>query len=361
MSLSLNKNTLAYQFGVRPATQFRDMSGASTLSVAAGMNKLFASKGVPSYLGLDQHTESGFDIKPEADALEFYMMNHAVSLVRQSKSPYEPIGKVMSLVDNYHQTVAKISCRMFYYLLLICARESRHERSSMNGSLWAVFKQKYPETIIDFHIAIHGCSGSLQAAEYLKHKATPTCDIGVFTSYLYDNFSQGDFSGGFGGKAWAAVASVLDDFVHGKITAEMMLDTAFTLAHNNGPIFNKGMLYSSYSNEIYKILDVQRSGQIPQYVKTSKFSTGRIEALHTLGSTFYPEVFTGDVDWFQVEALGSLKKYPEEKKAQVAKSGAPVVQAKKKPAPTLNVSPKMGDSEDWIFIMPNLKIKKVPR
>ena len=54
-------------------------------------------------------------------------------------------------------------------------------------------------------------------------------------------------------------------FVSGEFSAEMMLDTVWTLAHNGGPIFNKGQFYACTANAL-RILDVQRSGQIPEAV-----------------------------------------------------------------------------------------------
>jgi len=44
----------------------------------------------------------------------------------------------------------------------------------------------------------------------------------------------------------------------------MLLDTAFCLAHNTAPIFNKGKLFHHQDvSSLYTILDVQASGQIP--------------------------------------------------------------------------------------------------
>ena len=112
----------------------------------------------------------------------------------------------------------------------------------------------------------------------------------------------------------------------GKTSMEMMLDTAFTLAHNNGPIFNKGMMYSHYNaSNLYRILDVQRSGQIPEMILYDKLGTQYnlepVKALIKLVQEKVPQAFGTYVDWIKVEALGALHKYPDDIKAQKAAHG----------------------------------------
>ena len=112
--------------------------------------------------------------------------------------------------------------------------------------------------------------------------------------------------------------------VVGETSIEIMNDTAWTLAHNNGPMFNKGMLYNTYTSTIYKILDVQRAGMIPQLIAEgtlgSHADSAVSQAFEAVKAVF-PESVTGYVDWFKVEALGSLHQYPTEKNLQTAKYG----------------------------------------
>ena len=48
----------------------------------------------------------------------------------------------------------------------------------------------------------------------------------------------------------------------GTTSMEMLVDTGYTLAHNGGPIFNKGMMYTHYDSHFLTILDLQRAGQM---------------------------------------------------------------------------------------------------
>jgi hypothetical protein len=318
MKQSLLKNTSAYQFGVRPAVLLRDMSEVPLPQVIKSVNTFFDCGNVfkicqdESGPGLDENPSG----KPERDALIFYMMNHVVSMIRQGLHPYEPIHPdKLALVDEYHRQLAYRSTRMFFYMLLICTREARHEKGSSKVS-----NLPYNKIILNHHAENMGESAVLNKIR----KDPPKVSIGEFTRFLSDQFYKGSYSHGFGGPAWGKVADVLRDFVHGKLSAEMMLDTAFTLCHNNGPIFNKGMLFEHYTEEIKMILDVQRSGQIPQMVgnKETKFASDPlVKALFLQSNEVLEGKLSGHVDWFAVEALGALQKYPDQKKQQMAKYG----------------------------------------
>lgn len=323
MITSLKKDTLAYQLGIRPAFQKLDFSHAHLPTVAQNIVKYRALSniypaGMPSLGYVTQEAPKGH---PEVDALVFYMMNHAVSLVRQRVHPLQPLDKYLPIVQAHAREMAVRSSRMFFYMLLICTRESRHDHSS-NGFPGC---HDFHPSIRQFHMTLKH-KGSTGSAEALQTNA-PSVPLGEYTKYLKTCFYKGSFSSGFGGKAWGKVADVLDDFVHGRLTAELMMDTAFTLCHNNGPIFNKGMLFETHSNDIYRILDVQRSGQIPQLVDqggVAQAKKGIVKALWARCHSVLGSEFEGSVDYYKVEELGSLHKYPKEKAAQDASNGTPL-------------------------------------
>lgn len=260
---------------------------------------------------------------PEKDALWFYATNHVSSTIQSLYAQEEPLGKANELMSYYHYMLAVTTQRMFYYLLLICTRESRHAKG---GTPWEVLEETYGANATNFTKALFGYS-SHQAAENLRH-SPPDVGIGTYTKYLVELFNTGTWSSGYGGKAWGKVAKALEQFVNGEYSAEMLMDTAFTLAHNNGPIFNKGMLYENYSKTaITAILDVQRSGQIPRMISNTEspyVDQSMREFIKrsqdVLGSRADLE---GYVDWFKVEDLGSINKYTTKKSEQVSKYGAP--------------------------------------
>ena len=322
MKFSLKKDTLAFQLN-RPGLLLINMSQASCVEIGKQVAKMRSSS-------LDSYMDSPVPLgpakgSPEFDALCFYMMNHAVATVAQRVDPLEPLGKFYPVLEAYHGVLATRSIRMFFYLLLICTRESRHRKDSDSGSLMTDMWTKYGKEVCEFNNGIKG-TGSEGAANAFCTKP-PKASLGNYTNFLTDIFNKGTYSGGYGGKAWGKVASVLRDFSIGKISAEMMMDTAFTLCHNNGPIFNKGMLFDSFGPEIYKILDVQRAGMIPQYVASMKMGASpsfvELSGYYAICREALGTDFEGYVDWFKVEKLGALKTYTEEKKDQVLLYGKP--------------------------------------
>jgi hypothetical protein len=160
--------------------------------------------------------------------------------------------------------------------------------------------------------------------------------------------------------------------VWGRISAEMFLDTGFTLCHNGGPIFNKGMLYHHANKaELERILDVQRAGQIPQLVasKGTKFVTAPLSAYQSKMRELLGGEFDGYVDWFLVESLGSLGKYPTEKAQQAAKHGKPgssviaekVAAAKAKIAAAKVQAEKEEFHKNHMEILPGVFVQKIKR
>lgn len=316
---SLKKDTLAYQLGVRPYTNLHDLSGVSTshiaLDIHAALDKGLYSAG---YKGVSALVTG----VPEVEALSYYIMNHAVALIMKEKHPLEPLGKYLPVVEEYNLVLAEQTRRMFHYLVAICTRESRHNKSDY--TFWEKTTELFGHGVSGFYNEIKN-SGSTGAVTKFCAKP-PEVSLGVYTSYLSHAFFKGYYGGGYGGPAWGAIADVLRKFVHGEYTPEMMLDTAYTLCHNNGPIFNKGMFYDKYSNDLYKILDVQRAGQIPQLIAENKLSSAQtvaVQARFNLVKELLGDLLLAGndtVDWFAVESAGALKDYTYEKKEQTKNS-----------------------------------------
>ena len=359
MKKSMKYDTLAYQLGVRPGVVRRNMGPVLVSQIVAPLNKyLGGSKGEHLPLQPPSNPVS----HPELDALRFYLANHAVSLVRQQFEPYEPLGDKLEVLEAYHHTLANLAPRMFYYLLLICTRESRHVRDAENSPKIKKLRDQYGDVILDFHSSLRGES-SMSAARKLQHYP-PHAPIDQYARFLRDVFYSGKFSKGYGGPAWGRVADVLCDYVTGHISAEMMLDNAFTLCHNNGPIFNKGMLFNNYTSEIYRILDVQRSGQIPQLIDSGGavwIANPDLSALWSMCKRHFGSKVEGYVDWFKVEELGALQSYGKEKEAQVEKYGPPPNH--KESAATLIAKKELekAKADKQVKISPTITINKAER
>lgn len=311
LTITADDTTLRRHLTGRPFAQSRDMSSVPCMHVA---------KATAKFMGDDSDSK----VRPETEALWFYMLNHVVSEVLRKYSMDDALpDAVLEMVREYNDQCAPKAARAFYYLLLICTREARHV-SNNGATFWNEVQSKFGVSARNFGQALKGIGGSTSAYHKFLHEA-PDTSIGEYVSMLRYVFYKGSFGLGYGGKKWAKVCDCLVEFVHGRYSPEMMLDTVWTLCHNGGPIFNKGMLYGMYSLELVKILDVQRSGQIPKMVGNSeveaKFSPPALSIAWSRCNKLFPETFAGHVDWFLVEHLGSVHRYATEKQAQVAAHG----------------------------------------
>jgi hypothetical protein len=260
---------------------------------------------------------------PEAEALWFYGLNHGMAELRKRYAPLEPMtGAHCGFVNENYRCLGPKAVRAFYYLLLICTRESRHVHQT--GTLAA--KGAKQEGACAFIKSISGAGSASAYKRFLE--APPDCTIGQYVNLLRQVFYHGNFASGYGGPAWGQVCDSLCRFVSGEFTAEMMLDNVWTLAHNNGPVFNKGMLYTVYTPTLQRILDVQASGQVPEMVLTDQavqqfVAPGLQRMMLDLKDTL-PGVIGKYVDWYAVELLGAKSAYPGEKAQQAALHGVPV-------------------------------------
>lgn len=253
MSVAAPKNTLQYQLKGRPLTMKRDLSAIPIQSVSAAIRQF--------------HDAEGEDVAPETEAIMFYLANHALKELAFRFDVLEPLPEwAVKVCDEYHRVSAKIAARAFYYMLLITAREARHNYNKDNADWKSKIEKQFGTgpmmALVHYpdHANVDAVTGVLD-----KHAmGAPLGDI--CRSIVYTHY-EGNFSGGYGGPKWGNVSDCMTAFATGQYTAEMMLDTVWTLVHNGGPIFNKGMLYDDYNGTaLQQVLDIQRAGQIPRLV-----------------------------------------------------------------------------------------------
>jgi len=172
----------------------------------------------------------GQDRTADEEAVKFYMMNHLVGHLRISRGDTSILtDKEDDLVEAYFTTCNESAIRMFYYMLMICTRESRHV--AKHDKFYTNLAKNYGAKVCDFNKSLHG-AGSSGAVLKLKSNC-PDVNLGLYCDALVFTFFNGSFSGGYGGQKWGAVAKVLRNFVYGEISAEIMVDNAFNLCHNN--------------------------------------------------------------------------------------------------------------------------------
>lgn len=280
--------------------------------------------------------QKGDTQEPEREAIKFYALGHLVSLIRQKRTPHEKLTEnEKSILAAYQHEVANQSRRMAFYVMLIISREVRHvwEGENPDTETRKKFEKEVGKPLMDWQKQIRGSNyataithfdmlpDDLTAAEFCR---------GV--TYL---FNHGYCAHGFGGKPWANISETLYRALKGEYSMEMLVDTAYTLAHNNGPIFNKGMYYDPYGPCFVNILDVQRAGLIPEMLHEQRFFAEYVDynvlQLVRAYKQENPEAFGDYLDWHEVKARGAVgncqqfyaKMNPKAKKAPKPKMLAP--------------------------------------
>ena len=230
---------------------------------------------------------------PETDALTFYFLNHVAHVIKSKYNPME------DLPDDVHHLAVEcvkatniVAQRLFYYSVIIALEEARFLYVNDNERLVEYLGKSFGKEVGDW--ARKGFrSGSLEDLGSMDL----TC--AQYTRAMTSVFSFGKWQGGFGGKGWVPISSLAQQCVRGDISIESMADQAFSLCHNNGSMFNKGHLYQCYTGFIYEILDIQDSGQIPQWIgtnKSNKFVTKELASLYDLAHKHFPDAVSGPVD-----------------------------------------------------------------
>src|SRR5260221_432568 len=111
MSLFAPQNTLAFQTA-RPLCVQRDLRLVPFARLASQMSQVGKKLG---------------QVHPEQNAVEFYLLQHAMGLIRSEFGMQDPLPAVpREVCETYHSTCNSIAVRMFYYLVQICMVEGRH-------------------------------------------------------------------------------------------------------------------------------------------------------------------------------------------------------------------------------------------
>lgn len=296
------QNTLAYH-NSRALTRPADMSAVPVSSV------------IPAYKQFHSQDKTPL-ASPEREALWFYGMNHGMALISAKRHPLEPLPAAeLDFVQRYHAMMGEKARRSFYYLLSICVREARHSHSKQTDG--PKLTEKFGAPVANFLTA----SGGEEDIINRLLKNTLDCSIGTLCDALRWSYYHSIWGGAYGGPKWGNIADCMGRFVNGEFTAEIMLDTIWTLSHNCAPIFNKpGKLFGHNGSYIVRLLDLQRSGQMIETIlhdpEMAHYVNPEMTGMAAWVRDYFPGAIGPYVDWNTVEAKGSVQKYPNEIKKQ---------------------------------------------
>jgi hypothetical protein len=259
------KNTLAY-FQAAPHFSVKAL-GDTPVTQFAKATKAYRVK-------MDQLPRA----RPCPEAVNFYGLNHMAAIVKERFTPNEPLPEWALLVMNaYLAELVHQTERLTHYNISICTREMRHIQAP-SQALQKGLNNIHP-LLGDY---ICGLKSSGEDGALNSYYSSPLANCTV-TQYMagqalaFSKVGGGKFSGGYGGDPWSNIAKCLWSVMAGKTSLEMFVDTSYTLAHNNGAMFNKPLLYQfggADNGNLIQILDVQRSGQIPEMIMDPKHWAG---------------------------------------------------------------------------------------
>jgi len=343
------KNTLAH-FNAAPQVRQHDLSTLPTAVLASSSQ---------------EYKKSCNQASPDEEAVSFYTLNHCASIVRESFTVNEPLPEwAREIMQTYTDVMMAQGERMLHYILCITTRETRHLKSC-TPAFWSKVGLQFGQASVDILKNISN-DGNEDTAMNKYLKTPPEMTIGQYVNtlaYAFHKAGSSGWSSSYGGKPWGEVTDAVVSMVQGTTSMEMLVDTGYTLAHNGGPIFNKGMMYAHYSGNFMTILDVQRSGQMLDLMMETQTlgikKTAEATFAADLIKAHRPDKLKGYVDWKLVDALRPEKDksaHPNKYSKLTAAQKQAVAPKPKTVKPTM--APAQAASSD-LTSMFGKKVKKV--
>lgn len=249
--------------------------------------------------------------RPDEEAINFYALNHIVAVIKRKFTPNEPLPDwAARTVKAYLEVLKTQAPRIVTYTSLTIARESRHVQNYSTDELFSAMEEKFGSEFRKLYLTLKEKNEDESVKIILGAKKSDLT-VGQYADGIYYGFMNGSWSQSFGGKKWGNIAFAFKNLLDGSLSLEGFIDRGYNLAHNGGPMFNKGFLYSPWGNEFLPMLDVQHSGQIPELIVHGvypgyAFGLNVPEETKTLvkeAMAAFPEEFGTHVDWRNIRKL----------------------------------------------------------
>lgn len=223
-------------------------------------------------------------VRPDNIAMRYYLNELLLQELESKHGRYHIFREDSScdLLKNVIEFYTVESIRVMQYLLCICLREIRHTKDSATSVRNDIESYLNDNKIQDIPLRrrIKELFSGLVELDFFFDSES-TSSIRVLTQSLPEEFKVEEAihlclclfeystfpSSNYGGDAWIRITECAESILTGVITPHLGMDNAFCLSHNCGAIFNKPFLYKPYHGEwdqFQFLLDVQRSGQLPQ-------------------------------------------------------------------------------------------------
>jgi len=204
------------------------------------------------------------------------------------------IDELQEEVSYFQEFISKKMARtMFDYLALAALGEARHAQNHSNS-----------ETIID----------SIPSSRNNAYKSGTKFDPAKFLDDLYDLFADCEWGSGYGGNSWARICKRALEYL--KISSICFIDSCINICHNNGIVYNKGILITTPDSEFmgfldfkaeYSFLDHYFEHSLPVYGECWEFikKAYNLKLIHSKGNLYidndlcFPYINWGDqeIEW----------------------------------------------------------------
>lgn len=226
---------------------------------------------------------------PETDALRFYLYNHAFHLLQNKFGKMSELPPDLTTFAQTHiNATSLIAKRMLCHTIVSTICEMDY-LSTQKPEYYQQLTDSYGEGVADFFKVIHK-TNNWRGFD----KVDATC--GELTGGLVSGFA---FSNWPYRKPWTRITGLSRQCVFGEISLESYTDQSFSLTHWGGSVLNKCHLYQCCTNEFYHLLDVQDSGQIPQWVgsnMSSQYVTKELKDMYAILKRHFPDEMNGPVN-----------------------------------------------------------------
>ena len=279
------------------------------------------SKMIKSFIKQEPHKE-----KPAVDCLKFYLANHAFHLLKNKYRLDETLPPdALELARQHYKITTKISQRILYYTIIAGDSELTfipRQKKSFYEYIEANFGANFAHYLEKNNHNYGGGCGWRNDYDFKRKLRFEDFDKNIsfydFLSALNVVFFQGKWEYGAGGPSWGLIMRTVKDVFDGQISFELMADYAFHMCHDRGSMFDRGFFYDfklngwfdggtdyGFGNKddpIYRILDVQASGQIPQLVnelinkQKSNLVDQELKELYSTIKKIFPEIFEKKVE-----------------------------------------------------------------
>lgn len=292
---------------------FEDRNTIQSIKVSKVFNPIdFSKSSLKTFVSAITPMVHKSPVRVEDSALKFYAYNHILSKLETGGLP---ISLQEEFCNHYYKVLDSVASDMIAYIAVVTTRESRHANS---GSI----KGYVPSNLTQFFYDLPSKNSTSAVAHFFTLvNDTTGVTVGEYFYTICNIFYKGKFSAGFGGKPWWNIANTLYQLILGKYSYNVFLDLAWSLSHNNGLMFNKNVVYYPVFKDLLKVLDIQRSGQIPNFLGSGN-KEGCIDNdvfMNAMGSqeiqfliNNFPSEFNKGMDWGEVAKTAvdkSMKKF----------------------------------------------------